>query len=449
MSESTSFAIATQQAHKVGKTPKGYGTAEGKREAKAKYDRPKADYKKTAEAAPLSFFAEVHEIFKVAAEDQIPGGKADNDTNDADFPKNQMELGEKVELEHTNSPVLAKEIARDHLTEFSDYYTRLKKMEQQAEASKEEKSKEAKVLTMQGRERIKEKNFAIPKGNGPGDTGKYPIHDETHARAALSMVGKNGTPAEKSKVYSAVAKKYPGLSERSSVPSVAEKAKHAMIPTTPTMMGASKNPAMASLAKAQKVGTPDDPNGPKYKALNQVKPATNTATSGTSTSSTSALKLGSVALDLFKKLAFSESSFSGGTFIFRPQYASGVRPVGENAGPASVMDPKLGGEQPSEKEKKAFSEAGFGATSQHGAWSGNGGRHASGLAWKDPGPSSVMDPKLGGESPPEKYKRALMLKEGSDPGAVRTTAPPGPSIAQVSKPKGYGRPVSGALKNRI
>ena len=84
--------------------------------------------------------------------------------------------------------------------------------------------KTAAVLTQEGREHIKPKNFAIPKGNGPGGTGKYPIHDETHARAALSMVAKHGTPGEKAKVDAAVAKKYPGLAARSSVPAVRAKA---------------------------------------------------------------------------------------------------------------------------------------------------------------------------------------------------------------------------------
>lgn len=53
--KSVAFAIATQQAHKLGKTPKKgkgpggmYGTKEGKREAKAKYDKPKKEYRKTA-----------------------------------------------------------------------------------------------------------------------------------------------------------------------------------------------------------------------------------------------------------------------------------------------------------------------------------------------------------------------------------------------------------------
>ena len=34
-------------------------------------------------------------------------------------------------------------------------------------------------------------------------------------------------------------------------------------------------------------------------------------------------------------------------------------------------------------------------------------------------------------------------------GAPRVTAPSGPSIAQVAKPVGFGKPMSGALKDRI
>lgn len=49
MPESQAFAIATQQAHKLGKTPKGYGTKEGKAEARAKYDKPRSEYRKTAD----------------------------------------------------------------------------------------------------------------------------------------------------------------------------------------------------------------------------------------------------------------------------------------------------------------------------------------------------------------------------------------------------------------
>jgi len=45
MPKSQAFAIATQQSHAVGKTPKGYGTAEGRHVAKAKFSTPKDDKK--------------------------------------------------------------------------------------------------------------------------------------------------------------------------------------------------------------------------------------------------------------------------------------------------------------------------------------------------------------------------------------------------------------------
>jgi hypothetical protein len=53
-------------------------------------------------------------------------------------------------------------------------------------------------------------SYALP-GGGPGGADAYPIHDRAHAANALSRVAANGTPAEKKKVRSAVAAKYPGL----------------------------------------------------------------------------------------------------------------------------------------------------------------------------------------------------------------------------------------------
>lgn len=46
---------------------------------------------------------------------------------DAD-PK-ELEMGIKVEMEHTKNKAIAKRIALDHLAELPDYYTRLNKME--------------------------------------------------------------------------------------------------------------------------------------------------------------------------------------------------------------------------------------------------------------------------------------------------------------------------------
>jgi len=69
--------------------------------------------------------------FKLALQDLIPGGKAD-DKPVSDFSPKQMAMGQKVEMEHTDDPTKAREISRDHLEEFPDYYTRLKKMEDEA-----------------------------------------------------------------------------------------------------------------------------------------------------------------------------------------------------------------------------------------------------------------------------------------------------------------------------
>lgn len=52
MDKSQAFAIATQQSHALGKSPKGYGTSKGKSKAKKKYDKPK-QYKKGANPGNL------------------------------------------------------------------------------------------------------------------------------------------------------------------------------------------------------------------------------------------------------------------------------------------------------------------------------------------------------------------------------------------------------------
>lgn len=60
------------------------------------------------------------------------------------------------------------------------------------------------VTDADARKKIPADAYALP--------GKrYPIHDEAHARHAMARISQNGTPAEKSKVKSAVQKKYPKL----------------------------------------------------------------------------------------------------------------------------------------------------------------------------------------------------------------------------------------------
>ena len=60
--------------------------------------------------------------------DQVPGGKGDK-ARPPDFPLDQVRKGVEVELEHTDDPYMALEIALDHLTEFEDYYSGLDEME--------------------------------------------------------------------------------------------------------------------------------------------------------------------------------------------------------------------------------------------------------------------------------------------------------------------------------
>jgi hypothetical protein len=65
-------------------------------------------------------------------QDELKGGKADN-KSDSNFDINSIHEGMKVEAEHTDSPKLAKEIAKDHLAEHKNYYPALKKMEKRLE----------------------------------------------------------------------------------------------------------------------------------------------------------------------------------------------------------------------------------------------------------------------------------------------------------------------------
>lgn len=78
-------------------------------------------------------------------ENELVGGRADNKSMDDLFKKyknygmtsevlkkhleNQLSMGIKIEMEHTNDKSTAEEIAMDHLYEDPKYYTRLKKIE--------------------------------------------------------------------------------------------------------------------------------------------------------------------------------------------------------------------------------------------------------------------------------------------------------------------------------
>ena len=50
---------------------------------------------------------------------------------DSKFDQNELRMGIKVEMEHTDNKAIAKEVAKDHLVECKSYYTRLAKMEKE------------------------------------------------------------------------------------------------------------------------------------------------------------------------------------------------------------------------------------------------------------------------------------------------------------------------------
>jgi hypothetical protein len=61
------------------------------------------------------------------------------------------------------------------------------------------------VLSAAERNALPASEFAMPEQR------EYPIHDEDHARDALSRVKQDGTEDEQRQVYAAVKRKYPQM----------------------------------------------------------------------------------------------------------------------------------------------------------------------------------------------------------------------------------------------
>ena len=59
-------------------------------------------------------------------------------------------------------------------------------------------------LTARGRKRLKASSFALPGR-------RYPIHNKSHARAALSMGARHLSAKQYAKVKRAVHRKFPGI----------------------------------------------------------------------------------------------------------------------------------------------------------------------------------------------------------------------------------------------
>jgi len=65
----------------------------------------------------------LEELSKIGKHRDVPNDK---------FDPEQLKIGVKIEREHTEDPDIALQIAKDHLAEIPDYYTRLVAMEKSA-----------------------------------------------------------------------------------------------------------------------------------------------------------------------------------------------------------------------------------------------------------------------------------------------------------------------------
>jgi hypothetical protein len=84
-------------------------------------------------------------LSRAGTKDLLPGGEADN-VPDREFPRAALAKGQKHEHEHTDNDQIAKEIAKDHLSEDPRYY---EKVEQIESATKPEKTSTDSVYAQQ------------------------------------------------------------------------------------------------------------------------------------------------------------------------------------------------------------------------------------------------------------------------------------------------------------
>jgi hypothetical protein len=90
----------------------------------------------------------------------------------------QIEIGKKVEMEHTNDPEEARLTAMDHLVEIPDYYDRLEKMEKQAEQELKEYYKMYEEILAE-QKLPNDPEYALPEKK------KYPLFSKPNVLMAI------------------------------------------------------------------------------------------------------------------------------------------------------------------------------------------------------------------------------------------------------------------------
>ena len=81
----------------------------------------------------------VNRLMGVFVEFLANGRANEKNVVEADVDPEELKIGVEVEFEHTTNKETAQRIAMDHLAELKDYYTRLKKMEEEGRAEGTEK----------------------------------------------------------------------------------------------------------------------------------------------------------------------------------------------------------------------------------------------------------------------------------------------------------------------
>ena len=120
--------------------------------------------------------------------DKLKGGLADK-KKQSDFDPKMLEMGIRVEMEHTKDKALAREIAMDHLTEDSQYYVKLKDIEKYDRVDEEADGK--KELDY-GKEELDKKWKRLRKAVLDSSSAIMPIEEQGFHDEDLNQEGEDG-----------------------------------------------------------------------------------------------------------------------------------------------------------------------------------------------------------------------------------------------------------------
>lgn len=363
IAESTAFAIATQQSHALGKSPKDFGTEEGRSKAKKKYQDPKT-MKKSA-------FVDALPALTGLATGYSPGRSVAGETAAALAPKGRVQRSENFARNAAviGAPVgglVAMGLAKKyHLAPrlgrfMADTFPKGLIAEPDAEAE----------LIRHGVPGVSAILGSLGGGAATGAAvgGVQQLRGPTHKRekfAALKPSPMWGTIGGQAKTP----------------------AWKAQAGFTPTGM----NTASQRLQKSMSTGAFNRDKGLKPLDLGKMQQQAQAAATG--------VKMGQV------MVALTKIADDGGHGGFSTNQYSGVM------NPPSMV-------------------------------------YASGIpSWKEPPVKTAGPPSSGRLKTAEPgLTPQSRLNSSRSIGAPKLSTPPGPSIAQISKPVGYGRPISGAAK---